>query len=382
MFKFLKDKLKEAISSVTKKVELEIEKPIEESKEITESKEEILEEVQEKIIGKKPKKEKSKKLQEEVKESIDIIEKEVLKSEVEPIFQEPKKSFFKKLQEKVTQKIINQDKFDELFSEIELALLENNVAQEVVERIKKELEKDLVNIPLKRNEISNIISTSLKNVLEDILNFEKIDLLKLIQNSNKKPFIILILGYNGVGKSLTIAKLANFLKEKNQKVILAAADTFRAAGSSQLAEYAKKVEVPVIKGKLGGDSCSIIFDAINSAKAKNLDVVLADTAGRLHINQDLLNELKKIVRVNNPDFNILVLDSMTGSDIVQQVEEFSKSVKIDALILTKVDTYEKGGALISAAYILKKPILFLGIGQNPSDLKEFNKEEIIKSLGL
>ena len=121
---------------------------------------------------------------------------------------------------------------------------------------------------------------------------------------------------------------------------------------------------------------------LNSAKAKNLDVVLADTAGRLHINQDLLNELKKIVRVNNPDFNILVLDSMTGSDIVQQVEEFSKSVKIDALILTKVDTYEKGGALISAAYILKKPILFLGIGQNPSDLKEFNKEEIIKSLGL
>ncbi len=230
--------------------------------------------------------------------------------------------------------------------------------------------------------MSSIIKTSFKKALEDILSTKKIDLPELIKESGKKPFVILVLGYNGVGKSLTIAKIAKFLKDKKHKVILAAGDTFRAAGSSQLAEYAKKIEVPVIKGNLGSDSCSIIYDAINSAKAKNYDVVLADTAGRIHINENLLNELKKIVRVNKPDISILVLDSMTGSDVVNQAEEFGKAVDVNALILTKVDAYSKGGALLSASYILKKPILFLGTGQNFNDLKEFKKEEIIRDMGF
>lgn len=342
MFKFLKDKLKEAISGVSKKVETEIAKPS------------------------------------EIKENPKSEQKEQITPEPEEI----KKSIFKKIQEKVTLKIITKEKFEELFYDIELALLENNVAHEVVERIKKELEKDLVDIPLKRNEVSSIIKTSFKNALEQILNIKQIDLNKLIKESSKKPYVILILGYNGVGKSLTISKLAKFLKDNKHKVILAAGDTFRAAGSSQLVEYAKKIDVPVVKGKLGSDSCSIIFDTISSAQAKKIDVVLADTAGRIHSNEDLLNELKKIVRVNKPDLNILVIDAMTGSDVVNQVEEFNKAVKVDALIITKVDTYEKGGTLLSAAYLLKKPILFLGTGQNMSDLKEFNKEEIIKTMGF
>ncbi len=353
MFKFLKDKIKEAISNISKKVEDEVfEAPKEVQKEIYIP--------LKKAVDKKNKTE--------------DLSKEIITEE--------KKSIFKKIKEKVTLTKITKEKFEELFKDIEIALLENNVAQEIVERIKKELEKDLIDIPLKRNQITSIIKLSFKKSLEEILSLDKIDLQRIIKESNKKPYLILILGYNGVGKSLTISKIANFLKEKNLKVILAAGDTFRAAGSSQLVEYAKKIDVPVIKGKFGGDSCSIIYDAVNSAKAKNFDVVLADTAGRMHTNQDLLNELKKIIRVNKPDLNVLVIDAITGSDVVQQVEEFSKSVNIDSLIITKVDTYEKGGALLSAAYLLKKPILFLGTGQSFSDIKEFNKEEIIKSLGF
>jgi len=340
MFKFLKDKLKEAISGITKKVESDAE---------TEAEPEVKTKVEE--------------------------PEEITKEEI-------KKSFFKKLHEKVILTKITKEKFEELFSDIELALLENNVANEIVERIRSELEKDLVDIPIKRNEVSSIIKSSFKKVLEDIISIEKIDIYKRIKESGKKPFVILFLGYNGVGKSLTVAKLAKFLKDKNLKVMLAAGDTFRAAGASQLAQYAEKVNVPVIKGKYGSDSCSIIFDTISSARARNYDVVIADTAGRIHNNQNLLNELKKINKVNNPDFNILVIDAMTGSDVVNQAEEFGKSVKIDALIITKSDTYEKGGALLSAVYILKKPILFLGTGQGFDDLNEYNKEEMIKNLGF
>ena len=360
MFKFLKDKLKEAISGINKKLE---EKPkIEETKENPEFN--------------------NTRLDSEIKKQ-DKLEKEIVKEEnleETKLEVKEKKSFFKKIHEKVTLKKITKDEFNNLFYDIEIALLESNVAQEVVEKLKEDLEKEIIDKPIKRSDISKIIYSSFRNSLENILDLKKINLEKLIQT--KKPFTILILGYNGVGKSLTISKLANYLKNKNLKVILAAGDTFRAAGSSQLVEYAKKIEVPVIKGKLGGDSCSVIFDTISSAKSKNFDVVIADTAGRIHNDKDLLNELKKIVRINKPDLNVLVIDAMTGSDVVQQVEEFNKAVNVDALIITKVDTYEKGGALLSAAYILKKPILFLGIGQNSTDIKEFNKEEIIKSLGF
>ena len=348
MFKFLKDKLKEAISSISKKVET----TNEESKVFDETF--------------------SKKVSDEEK-----IEKEISETQ-----EEIKKSIFTQIKEKVTLKKITKEKFYELFEEIQLALLENNVAHEVIEKIKNDLEKDLVDIPIKRNEIKIIVKNSIKKTIQEILNIEKIDLSKLIKDSKKKPFTILVLGYNRVGKSLTIAKIAKFLKDKNLKVILAAGDTFRAAGSSQLVEYAKKIDIPVIKGQQGSDSCSIIFDTINSAKSRDFDVVLADTAGRIHNDQNLLNELKKIARVNKPDFNILVIDAMTGSDVVNQAQEFNKSVNIDALVLTKVDAYEKGGALLTASYVIKKPILFLGVGQNFKDLKEFNKDEIIKNLGF
>ncbi|MBI2671620.1 signal recognition particle-docking protein FtsY [Candidatus Woesearchaeota archaeon] len=377
MFKFFKDKIKQAIANVTKKVEKEAVEETEEKKEELRE-EEIKEEIKEK---EKPKKEKKKLVKKVEKEAVAEIEETKEEFKEEPK-EEEKKSLFKRLTEKITLTKISGEKFNEIFHDMEIALLENNVAEEVVERIKSGLEKDIINNPIKRNKVSDTIIASFRNTLEAILSIEKINVEDLVKNKKDKPFVFLFLGYNGVGKSLTIGKVARFLKDKNFKVILAAGDTFRAAGSSQLVEYANKVNVPVIKGKTGSDSCSIIFDTITSAKAKNYDVVLADTAGRIHNNPDLINELKKIVRVNKPDYNILVIDAMTGSDVVQQAEEFNKHVNIDALIITKIDTYEKAGTLLSAAYLLKKPILFLGVGQESGDLKEYDKDEIIKSFGL
>ena len=186
MFKFLKDKIKEAISNISKKVEDEVfEAPKEVQKEIYIP--------LKKAVDKKNKTE--------------DLSKEIITEE--------KKSIFKKIKEKVTLTKITKEKFEELFKDIEIALLENNVAQEIVERIKKELEKDLIDIPLKRNQITSIIKLSFKKSLEEILSLDKIDLQRIIKESNKKPYLILILGYNGVGKSLTISKIANFLKEKN-----------------------------------------------------------------------------------------------------------------------------------------------------------------------
>jgi len=396
MFKFFKDKIKQAIASITKKVEKEAVKEIKgQQEEIEEKKEEEIKQekpgIEKNKLFKKRKKEAVKETEEkpavvesakeeEIKEQQEEIEeKKEIKEEQKA---EEKRSLFKRLSERITLTKISGEKFNEIFHDMEIALLENNVAEEVVERIKSDLEKEIVNNPIKRNKILDTVTASFRNSLEAILSIEKINVVDLIKNKKDKPTVLLFLGYNGVGKSLTIGKVAKFLKDKNIKVILAAGDTFRAAGSSQLVEYASKVNVPVIKGKTGSDSCAIIFDTIASAKAKNYDVVLADTAGRIHNNPDLINELKKIVRVNKPDYNILVIDAMTGSDVVPQAEEFNKHVNVDALIITKVDTYEKAGTLLSAAYLLKKPILFLGVGQESSDLKEYDKDEIIKSFGL
>jgi len=262
-------------------------------------------------------------------------------------------------------------------------LLENNVAYEVIDKIKEDLKQNIVDVSV--NNVKKTIKDSLRKTLSEILDVPQLDIIEKIKEIRKedRSAVFLILGYNGVGKSITCAKFARYLKDRNFKPFLAAGDTFRAAGSLQLANYANMIGVPVLQiQEQKGDSCALIFDAIKSANSRKLDVVIADTAGRIHSNTDLMDELKKIVRVNKPDMKILVLDSLTGNDVVEQCEQFDKFVGVDALIFTKVDAYEKGGSLLSAAYILNKPILFLGIGQDMNSLKEYDKKEILESLGL
>jgi fused signal recognition particle receptor len=181
-----------------------------------------------------------------------------------------------------------------------------------------------------------------------------------------------------VHNTTTIAKFAHKLKK--YRPVLAAGDTFRAAAIDQLEEHGRRLGVKVVKHNYGADSAAVIFDAVKHAASVGSKVVLADTAGRSHSNVNLMDELKKVVRVNKPDLKVLVLDSITGNDIYDQSQLFNEAAGVDAIILTKADVYEKGGSALSASYTIKKPILYLGTGQNYDDLKDFVPEEIVKNL--
>jgi fused signal recognition particle receptor len=172
------------------------------------------------------------------------------------------------------------------------------------------------------------------------------------------------------------------LKERKISCVIAAADTFRAASIEQLQLHADKLNVKLIKHDYGSDPAAVAFDAIRHAEAKNIDVVLVDTAGRMHSNTNLLDEMRKIVRVAKPDLKIFVGESITGNDCVEQAQTFNSTISIDGIILTKADVDEKGGAALSISYITKKPIMYIGIGQEYADLREFSSSLVVESLGL
>jgi fused signal recognition particle receptor len=203
-----------------------------------------------------------------------------------------------------------------------------------------------------------------------------------IRKKKDKPYIISFIGVNGSGKTTSMAKLAYLLQKNNLSVVFAASDTFRAAAIQQLQEHADKLGVKMIRHDYESDPAAVAFDAIQHAKSKGIDVVLIDTAGRLHVNDNLMNELKKLIRVNKPDLKIFVGESITGNDCVEQAKLFNEVVGIDAIILAKADVDEKGGAAVSVSYVTKKPIIYLGTGQKYDDLQEFKPEIIIKNIGL
>ena len=277
----------------------------------------------------------------------------------------------------ITEKTLSESNIDDILKELENALLSSDVAVEAAERICDDVKKELLGKSVKRSEVENAVKAALKHALLDILSEERIDLERKIEDKDG-PFLITVVGFNGTGKTTNLCKLA--YKLKKYKPILVAGDTFRAASIEQLEEHGNRLGMKVIKHKYGADSAAVIFDAVKHAQASGAKVILADTAGRSHSNVNLMDEVKKVIRVNKPDITILVLDSLTGNDIYEQARMFNEAVGIDGIILTKADVYEKGGAAISAAFTIKKPILYLGVGQNYEDLKEFNPEEIVKSV--
>ena len=416
MFKFLKEKLKGAIDRIVHKVEQEAPKEEIEVKEVIEEKKEIKK--KEKVKEKKSKKPVTPKVKEEIREPEEvkvIEEKQEIKEEpkqdqeakhsffdflkkkpkeeekeqkLEVEAQEEKKekhekkSLFESIKEKVTTKIISEKQFDDIFWDLEVTLLENNVAVEVIEKIKKDLKKDLTSRPIKRDKITQEIIGSLRKSISDLFNVSPVDVLKSIKAKQQKPYVIAFVGINGSGKTTTIAKFGSMLLSQKISCVFAACDTFRAAAIHQLEEHGQKLGIKVIKHDYGADAAAVAFDAISHAKAKNIDVVLIDTAGRLHSNINLIDELKKIVRVAKPDLKIFVGESITGNDCVIQAEEFNKSIGLDGIILAKADIDEKGGAAISVSYVTGKPILYVGTGQNYEDLEIFTKEKIIKNIGL
>jgi len=285
----------------------------------------------------------------------------------------PESSYYY-LVSQVTHKRLNETDVTDLLWELELSLLENDVAKEVTEKIVEETKKRLLGNMTERRSIEEVLSESLKESIETILTVETPDIFKLIKEKQDGPYIIMFFGFNGTGKTLTIGKFAKLLLDKGFSVVMAAGDTFRAAAIEQLEVHAQKVGVPIIKQTRGSDAAAVIFDAIAHAKSKGINVVLADTAGRGATNANLMDELKKIVRVNTPDLKIFVGDSLTGNDAADQARGFDEAVGIDASVLTKVDVDAKGGSCLSVTYITQKPILYVGTGQDYPDMEEFNPE--------
>ncbi len=205
-------------------------------------------------------------------------------------------------------------------------------------------------------------------------------------NEKDRPFVDMIVGVNGAGKTTTIAKLARLYQKEGRSVILGAGDTFRAAAIEQLTKWANRLDVPIISTKQGHDPSAVVYDTINSAKARNIDVVIIDTAGRLHTQTNLGEEIKKMVRIANkamknaPHRKMLILDGTQGSSSINQAKVFNKMIGIDGIIITKLDGTAKGGSVLSIANELKMPIYYIGTGESPDDLIQFKANEYVNTI--
>ena len=271
-----------------------------------------------------------------------------------------------------------------VLEDFKLSLIENDVAVPVADFICGEMEKRLEGVQVKRLEDrKKIVKKNLHEILLEILaTKEEINLLENVEikQKMKEPYSILFVGINGTGKTTSIAKVAKFLMKKGYSVVLACSDTYRAGSIEQLEEHAKRLGVRMIKHKYGADPAAVAYDTISHAKARGINVVLIDTAGRIQTDRNLMGELGKIKRVINPDVTILTVDALTGNDAVMQAEEFHKTVGIDGTILTKVDADVKGGAALSVTYVTHKPIVFIGTGQTYEDLQDFNPERFTQMI--
>lgn len=393
------EKEKEELEKKEKKIEEEIKKAEEKKKKVKEKKVEIKEEKKKKPAKKPEKKEikpeavEEKKIEKEIKEKereIKVLEKkeEEIKKEEKEIKAEEKdaekkkKGLFAKLREKITKTTIGAESFEKLFWDLEVVLLENNVAVEVIDKIKEDLKKNIVEKPIPRGKIQQTIIYSLKESIKDVLSVEQIDLINSIKAKKDKPYVLCFVGVNGSGKTTSIAKVARHLQDNGISCVIAAADTFRAAAIDQLQQHADNLGVKLIKHDYGSDAAAVAFDAVKHAEAKSINAVLIDTAGRMHSNVNLMDEMKKIVRVANPDLKVFVGESIVGNDCIEQANQFNDAVGIDAIILSKADVDEKGGAAISISYVTRKPIMFIGTGQEYKDLKTFQPDAVLESLGL
>ncbi|WP_457564542.1 signal recognition particle-docking protein FtsY [Caminibacter sp.] len=268
--------------------------------------------------------------------------------------------------------------------------IQSVVGSEKKEKIDKELlEEALIEADIDYDLVEKILDKLPKEVTREKLKKELLKVFDVPENKieiNDKPYVFLIIGVNGAGKTTTIAKLAYKFKKDGKSIILGAADTFRAAAIEQLSKWAEILDVPIVKTKQGHDPAAVTYDTIASAKAKGIDIALIDTAGRLHNKVNLQNELKKIVNVakkayeNAPHKVLLVIDGTQGTSAINQAKVFNEVIGVDGIIVTKLDGTAKGGALFSIVNELKLPIYYVGIGEKPENLAEFDKEEFIDGI--
>jgi fused signal recognition particle receptor len=291
---------------------------------------------------------------------------------------------FSNFYDRVTKTELQGKDLDKVLDEFKLSLVENDVAVSVADHVASELKVKLKEVQFARfSDPRKGVKTILGNVLLSVLDRAgRLDLFDFIEKKRKagEPAVIVFVGINGTGKTTSIAKLAHILQKRGLTCVLAASDTYRSGAIEQLAEHARRIGVRMIQHQYQGDPAAVAYDAVNYARAHGINAVLIDTAGRMGTNMNLLEEMRKIVRVTKPDLTILVVDALTGNDAVEQGRVFSQAVKVDAIILAKLDADVKGGNAISLSYIMGKPVTLVGTGQGYDDLEPFQPQAIVRNL--
>jgi fused signal recognition particle receptor len=309
------------------------------------------------------------------------ISKEKAQKKEEELRKKVKKGLLASVSETIRgESEIKGEEVVELLDELELGMLESDVALSVAEEIKEELRKRIVGSKVKRGQTAIFVRDSLREILlgmfKETPGFEISERL----GAEGKPHKIMVVGPNGAGKTTTIAKIVNLLKNQGHSVCVAASDTFRAAAVEQLVHHGGKLGISVIHGAYGSDPTSIAFDALNHAKANGIDIVIIDTAGRQDTNVNLINQLKKMDRVIKPELKIYVGESIAGNAMVEQISTFNSDIGLDGVVLTKLDCDPKGGTVISVSRVARLPILYVGTGQGYGDMRKFEAEEIVEEI--
>lgn len=283
----------------------------------------------------------------------------------------------------ITAKTISEKHLEDILWELEMGLMEGDVAMEVASAVVDSVKDDLVGRKIKRsNDITEYTYNALRNAVAEIIDIPGKSMTEMIEakKAQGEPLVVMFVGINGTGKTTTIGKLANYYLKKGYTPVIAAADTFRAGAIEQVNYHADNVGVKLIKHQKGSDPAAVAFDAVEHAKAQGKELVLIDTAGRMQTNTNLMDEMKKIKRVAKPDLVVFVGDALTGNDATQQASKFNEAIDIDGVILTKADADSKGGASLSIGYVIKKPILFLGMGQGYDDIREYDADWMLNQL--
>ena len=283
----------------------------------------------------------------------------------------------------VREKTISEKHVEDILWELEMELLQGDVAMEVATEVVDNVKNDLVGKKIKRsNDITEYTYIALRNAVAEIIDIPGKSMTEMIEEKKAQgePLVVMFVGINGTGKTTTIGKLANYYLKKGYTPVIAASDTFRAGAIEQVTYHADNVGVKIIKHKKGSDPAAVAFDAVEHAKAQGKELVLIDTAGRMQTNVNLMDEMKKIKRVAKPDLVIFVGDALTGNDATEQAVKFNDAIDIDGVILTKADADSKGGASLSIGYVIQKPIMFLGVGQGYDDIKEYDAEWMLDQL--
>jgi fused signal recognition particle receptor len=276
--------------------------------------------------------------------------------------------------------IIEEEDLEDPLWELEMALLESDVEMNVAEAILETIREKLIGASRKQvQSTGQLVEEALHDALYEVISVGQFDFDERVAQADK-PVVVIFTGVNGVGKTTSIAKLSRYFEHQGLSTVLANGDTYRAGANEQLRKHAENLDRKIIAHEQGGDPAAVIYDAVEYAEAHDVDVVLGDTAGRLHTSNDLMEQLAKIDRVVGPDMTLFVDEAVAGQDAVQRAKKFNEAAEIDGAILTKADADSQGGAAISIAYVTGKPILFLGTGQGYEDLERFDPEELVNAL--